>query len=221
MKLYHLLILSVLLIMASCSKPSPTFEAEPFGVTIGAPIDSVVGSLLQSGNYSRWKESSLYNQRLQKRAGIRDSLLDRTPMIGRMLIDSHIDDSKSFVGITEVNLPLPTKTRAYLFLGEENGMVSSLTSIHLASDTDDLRGFVKSYISLFKPVYGDYKALGKIEPIRGENHNNLLLIDEGAFLWEKDGHSVQLFVNEYPLERVEELRDLGPMDRYEVVIRYQ
>lgn len=221
MKLYHFIIGLFVLLMASCSMPSPTFEAEPFGVTIGASIDSVVGSLLQSGTCAEWKKSSLYSQRIQKRAGVRDSLLDRTPPIGRMLLDSHIDDQKSLVSLTEVNLPLPTKTRAYLFLGEDEGRVSSLTCIHLASDTDDLRGFVKSYISLFKPIYGDYKALCKIEPISGEKMDNLLLIEEGAFLWEKDGHKVQLFVNEYPLERVEELQDLGPMDRYEVVIRYQ
>jgi len=207
-------------IVLLCSCSGAHFEAYPFGVTVGCSVDEFMQDVQVEGNVVGWESTETYGRRCDKRQGLSNEDLDRSAEFGTLFFDHCLGDSIKFVTRVSHNIPLPTMVNVYCSAKVEDGKVSSLTCVHFFEEFDDAGSAVRKYVEMFDSRYGHYKPLSSIKPAEGDDFSMLSLFTEGAFLWEKGGYRVEMFINKYQILREIVFRDLGSIERYELVLRY-
>jgi len=209
----------MVMLLSSCR--STHFEAYPFGVKLGSTVEKFEKTALELDCTIGWDASGTYEVRRDKRDGKTGDVVDRTPEFGAMYFDHCMEDSLKFVTRVSHNIPMPTMVTVLCCAAVEDGRVTSLNCIHMFEDFDDVSSAVRKYVDMLDDRYGHYKALSAILPSDGDDYSSLGLFEEGAFLWEKRGHRVEMFLNKYQVLREIGLQDLGPLECYELVLRYK
>lgn len=213
-------LISAIIIAILCTGCHCGIEAYPFGIVLNGTIEQCRDSIKIKHYSPDWEGSEIYRLRCAKGAGQSDSLLDRTPQFGAMVLDHYLDAPVKFIAPISLNLPISTMVDTYCTIFENNGIVNSLNCINFFNDFKDVSSAVRTYVTLFDSRYGKYRKLESIVPACGQDFSNLQLFSEGAFLWKSHGLTVELFVGRHHLLREEPNQDLEPMLRYEVVTRF-
>jgi len=220
MKYFVTVAISAVLMMNSCVGVHRQFEVYPFGVKLGMSAEEFLQVVDNEDNVVGWEDSETYRMRCDKRDGVSDELLDRVPEFGSLFYDRCMGDSLKFVTRVSHNIPLSTMVYAFCSATLEQGRILSFCCIQYFDDFDDVSSAVRKYVNMFDTKYGHYDPLPAILDAAGNEYTSLNLFKEGAFLWKNRGHRVEMFINKYQILHDIAFRDLDPMQRYELVVRY-
>ena len=212
------LFLSACLLAGACTGGFGHLTAYPFEVKLGAPVSD---SLEAGALGDPWSASTICRDRIMKRDGIPDEHADRMPEFGTLVFDHYLDRPLNFISGIDVNIPLPSRVKAFCSVGSNQGRITSFTALFYLTTFEEVCSAIKPLVGELTERYGKYSVPKSIDGEVGMDFSSLQVNREGAFLWKSHGYRVELFVNGFLLQRREEMDDMPPMDRYEVVLRYR